>query len=63
MLAEKIIEGDRRAADDLSLLEDVVVNFRDDLIGRVKPALSELTSKGLEIMTEGRYSRAELDDN
>ena len=60
---KKTIEGDRRAADDLSLLEDVVLNFRDDLIGRVKPALSELTSKGLEIMTEGRYSRAELDDN
>ena len=60
---KKAIENDRKAADDFSLLEDVLVNFRDDLIGRVAPALSELTSKNLGVMTEGRYTRAELDDN
>jgi len=59
----KAIEDDRTAADDLSLLEDVVVNFRDNLIGRIAPALSELTSRGLGIMTEGKYSVAELDDS
>jgi len=60
---KKTIENDRKAADDFSLLEDVLVTFRDDLIGRVAPALSELTSRNLGVMTEGRYTRAELDDN
>lgn len=60
---KKAIETDRKAKDDLSLLEDVLVSFRDDLIGRVAPALSELTSKNLGVMTDGRYSRAALDEN
>lgn len=60
---KKVIANDRNKADDLSLLEDVVVNFRDDLIGRIKPTLSELASKEFAVMTEGRYTRVELDDN
>lgn len=60
---KKAIEKDRKAADELGLLEDVVVNFKDHLIGRVAPVLSELTSKGLESMTEGKYGRVTLDDN
>jgi exonuclease SbcC len=60
---KKTIEKDRRAAEELAVLEDVVVNFKDHLIGRVAPVLSELTSKGLESMTEGRYSSVELDEN
>ncbi|MBU0623987.1 MAG: SMC family ATPase [Candidatus Thermoplasmatota archaeon] len=60
---KKTIEKDRKAAEELAVLEDVVVNFKDHLIGRVAPVLSELTSKGLESMTEGRYSSVELDEN
>jgi exonuclease SbcC len=60
---KKTIEKDRKAAEELAVLEDVIVNFKDHLIGRVAPALSELTSKGLESMTEGRYSSVELDEN
>jgi exonuclease SbcC len=60
---KKTIEKDRRAAEELAVLEDVVVNFKDYLIGRVRPLLSELTSKGLESMTEGRYSSVKLDEN
>lgn len=60
---KKTIERDRKAAEELGLLEDVVVNFKDHLIGRVAPVLSELTSKGLESMTEGKYSSVELDEN
>ena len=60
---KKTIERDRKAAEELALLEDVVVNFKDHLIGRVAPVLSELTSKGLDSMTEGKYSRVELDEN
>jgi exonuclease SbcC len=60
---KKTIEKDRKAAEELAVLEDVVVNFKDHLIGRVAPVLSELTSKGLESMTEGRYSSVKLDEN
>ncbi len=60
---KKTIEKDRKVAEELALLEDVIVSFKDHLIGRVAPVLSELTSKGLESMTEGRYSSVELDEN
>ena len=60
---KKSIEQDRKAGEDLALLEEVVVNFKDHLIGRVAPVLSELTSKGLEAMSGGRYSRAELSED
>lgn len=59
----KTIEKDRQAAEDLALLEDVVLNFKDHLIGRVAPVLSELTSRTLESMTEGKYSKVSLDEN
>ncbi|MGQ9587068.1 MAG: AAA family ATPase [Thermoplasmata archaeon] len=60
---KKDIESDRRTVDDLALLEDVVTSFKDSLIARVAPMLSDLTSKNLESMTEGRYSRVQLDDS
>jgi len=60
---KKTIELDRKMEEDLALLEDVVVNFRIDLIGRIAPALEALTSKGMESMTDGRYSRVTLDEN
>jgi DNA repair protein SbcC/Rad50 len=60
---KKTIENDRKEADDLALLEDVVVNFKDNLIGRIAPTLSELTSRSIEAMTEGRYSKVVLDEN
>lgn len=60
---KKAIETDRARADDLALVEEVVGNFKDGLIGKIAPALSELTSRELEAMTDGRYTRAELDEN
>lgn len=57
------IEKERRTADNLALLEEVVVNFKDHLIGRIAPALSELTSKGLEGMTGAKYSRVVLSED
>ncbi len=59
----KSIERDRKTGEELALLEEVVVNFKDHLIGRVAPVLSELTSKGLEDMSGGRYARAELSED
>ena len=60
---KKTIEEDRKRADEFSLLEDVVASFKDHLIARVAPTLSDLTSRGLESMTEGRYSKVELDED
>ncbi|MEM0343197.1 MAG: SMC family ATPase [Thermoplasmata archaeon] len=60
---KKAIEQDRTRADDLALVEEVVSNFKDHLIGKIAPALSELSSKELEAMTDGRYSRVELDED
>ncbi len=60
---KKVIEDDSRRAEDLALLEDVVVNFKDNLIGRIAPTLSELASREMDAMTEGKYPKIELDDN
>jgi len=60
---KKAIENDRKTVDDFALLEDVLVTFRDDLIGRIAPTLSELTSRSLGVMTDGKYTTAALDDN
>ena len=59
---KKAIDRDRKASEELGLLVDVFVNFKDRLIGRVAPVLSELTSKGVEGMTEGRYAKVQLDE-
>jgi len=57
------ISEDRRRADELALLEEIFANFKDHLMGRIAPALSELASKELESMTEGRYTKVELSDD
>lgn len=60
---KKGIEEDRRKSEDLALLEEVVSNFKDRLMGRIAPALSELTSKELESMTGGKYATVELGED
>jgi exonuclease SbcC len=60
---KKSIEAERRRKDDLASLEDVMVSFRDHLIGKVAPTLAELTSHVLESTTGGRYGRVELDES
>jgi exonuclease SbcC len=60
---KKAIESDRLLIEDLGVLEDVLDAFKHHLIGRVAPVLSELTSRGLEAMTDGRYTSVELDEN
>ncbi len=60
---KKAIEQDRRVSEELGLLVDTLLGFKDRLMARVAPVLSELTSKGLEAMTEGRYSRVELNES
>jgi exonuclease SbcC len=60
---KKAIEHDRRASEELGLLVDTLLGFKDRLMARVAPVLSELTSKGFEAMTEGRYSKVELNES
>lgn len=60
---KKNIEEDRKRSEDLALLEDVIVNFKDNLIGRIAPTLSELTSRDIAAMTDGKYSKAQLDED
>ncbi len=60
--AKKSIEEERLRKLELASLEEVMVSFKDDLIGRVRPTLSELTSHMLKLTTGGRYSRVEIDE-
>jgi exonuclease SbcC len=60
---KKNIESEQKRAEALAMLDSVMVSFRDHLIGKVAPALSELTSKIIDSMTDGKYSRIELGDD
>jgi exonuclease SbcC len=60
---ERDIESERERTQSLALLEEVIASFKTYLIGKVAPALSEATSHMLDLMTGGRYTDVELDDN
>ena len=60
--AKKSIEEERLRKVELASLEEVMVSFKDDLIGRVRPTLGELTSHVLRLTTGERYSRVEIDE-
>ncbi len=60
---ERKIEGERERLEDLNLLEDVMKSFRIDIISRIRPTISTYASKLLEILTDGKYSTLELDEN
>ncbi|UCE91744.1 MAG: SMC family ATPase [Methanobacteriota archaeon] len=57
------IKSQRDSLEELSLLEGLFVDFKDHLIGRIAPTLSEITSEMMDMMTDGKYDRAELDDD
>lgn len=60
---KRIITSEKAKVDELGSLEETLVNFKDHLIGKVAPALGEMTSDILGLMTEGKYERVELDDD
>ncbi|KAA0008944.1 MAG: SMC family ATPase [Thermoplasmata archaeon] len=60
---ERKIEGERERLADLNLLEDVMKSFKIDIISRIRPTISTYASKLLEILTDGKYSVLELDEN
>jgi len=47
----------------LVLLEEVMIEFKMDLISRIKPQLSSRTSELFRQMTNGKYPSIELDDD
>ncbi len=47
----------------LDVLAEIFVSFRMDLMGRIRPLLESRTSQLLSLVTEGRYSVVELDDD
>ena len=59
----KSIEAERRRKEDLAILEEVMLSFKDHLIGKVAPTLAELTSHLFAATTGGRYARVELGDS
>lgn len=47
----------------LNVLEKIMGDFRIDLISRIRPTLSAYASSLLEILTDGKYSEMELNEN
>jgi len=47
----------------LDVLADIFVSFRMDLMGRIRPLLESRTSQLLSLVTDGRYSVVELDED
>ncbi len=47
----------------LEELRKIFLNFRKHLIGRIRPALSQKASDLFQELTEGKYSKVELDEN
>lgn len=60
---KKTIESDRGSVERFAELLEVMLSFKDYLIGKVAPALSELTSGFLDAMTAGRYTKIQLSDD
>lgn len=57
------IKSQRDSLEELSLLEDVIGDFKSHLIGRISPTLSEITSEMMSMMTDGKYERIDLDED
>ncbi|UCD71006.1 MAG: SMC family ATPase [Syntrophobacterales bacterium] len=47
----------------LDVLADIFVSFRMDLMGRMRPLLESRTSQLLSLISDGRYSVVELDED
>jgi exonuclease SbcC len=60
---KEVVKAEQARVDELGTLEETLVNFKDHLIGKIAPTLGEMTSEILNLMTEGKYDRIELDDD
>lgn len=66
---EELKEMRKRMMDEqerlskLNLLEKIMGDFRIDMISRIRPTLSIYASSLLEILTDGKYSQMELNED
>jgi len=60
---EQIKKDAENKINSLQLLGNLMIEFKMDLISRIKPQLSSRTSELFRQMTNGRYSSIELDDD
>lgn len=58
---KKKIKNERFIVNHLTLLSDVMSDFRTHLISRIRPTLSSYASDFFESLTDGKYRELELD--
>lgn len=63
MKKQKEMDDEREDLEARSKLDQVMSSFRQDLMSRIRPMLSQRTSEMLGEITHGRYSRVELDED
>jgi len=56
------IKEEKKNAQQLGMLSDVMSSFRMHLISRIRPTLSSYASDYFERLTDGKYREMELDD-
>ncbi|HEX17474.1 MAG TPA: SMC family ATPase, partial [Thermoplasmatales archaeon] len=57
------MEDEKKKLTLLNTLEKIMGEFRMDMISRIRPTLSAYASSLMEILTEGKYSQVELNEN
>ncbi len=57
------IDAEKEKMESRSKLEQVMGNFRLDLISRIRPMLSQRASELLDAITRGKYATIEMDDD
>ena len=60
---KKKFEKKKAEADMLAALETVMGDFRRHLISRIRPALANMSSELLGVLTDGRYNEMELNED
>jgi len=60
---KKQIKEEKNSARFLSMLSDIMSDFRTFLISRVRPTLSSYASDFFSRLTDNKYSEVELDEN
>ena len=60
---EKKVKELTEKVENLAVTEEVMKRFKMTLIGRVRPMLAMFTSDIVSRMTNGRYTRVDIDDN
>ncbi|MGF3584839.1 MAG: ATP-binding protein [Thermoplasmatota archaeon] len=57
------IKDEKKNAQQLGMLSDIMFSFRTHLISRIRPTLSSYASDYFERLTDGKYREIELDED